>query len=423
MDPSLILLFCLLLGGLALTLHIGTAIGVAVLAACWYNDIPFALLVQKCYDTFDSFPLMALPFFVLAGDIMQRGSMARALLDFASTLVRHITGGLSLVSVLTCLFYGALCGSPPATTAAVGGILIPPMEKEGYSKTFATSVNSASGCLGALIPPSTPAIIFGATAGCSISDLFIGGILPGIVTGVAFMVLSAWISARHHYGIKAPRATARERLTAAWNARWALIVPFIVLGGIYTGITTPTEAGVVAAVYALLAETFINKTMTPRKVVEIFTSTIKTTGMIFYVIIMATAMGILLVSQNADAVVADMFASISTNAHVQFFLVATLILILGTFMEPGSIILLMTPILLPVVAACGMDPVHFGVIMVFGTVVGNITPPVGLNLYVGCGLSDIPFAALSRAILPYVWVMLIIYYVLVYMPQFALFLL
>lgn len=423
MDPSLILLFSLLLGGLALTLHIGTAIGVAVLAACWYNDIPFALLVQKCYDTFDSFPLMALPFFVLAGDIMQRGSMARALLDFASTLVRHITGGLSLVSVLTCLFYGALCGSPPATTAAVGGILIPPMEKEGYSKTFATSVNSASGCLGALIPPSTPAIIYGATAGCSISDLFIGGILPGIVTGAAFMIISAWISARRHYGIKAPRATAKERLVAAWNAKWALIVPVIVLGGIYAGITTPTEAGVVAAVYALFAETFINKTMTPRKVVEIFTSTIRTTGMIFYVIIMATAMGILLVSQNADAVVADMFASVSTNAYVQFFLVATLILILGTFMEPGSIILLMTPILLPVVSACGMDPIHFGVIMVFGTVVGNITPPVGLNLYVGCGLSDIPFAALSRAILPYVWVMLIIYYVLVYMPQFALLLL
>ncbi len=423
MDQSLILLFCILLVGLALTLHIGTAIGVAVLAACWYNDIPFALLVQKCYDTFDSFPLMALPFFVLAGDIMQRGSMARALLDFASTLVRHITGGLSLVSVLTCLFYGALCGSPPATTAAVGGILIPPMVKEGYSRSFSTSVNSASGCLGALIPPSTPAIIYGATAGCSISDLFIGGILPGLATGTAFMLLAAWISARKGFGIKAPKASARERLAAAWHAKWALIVPFIVLGGIYAGITTPTEAGVVAAVYALFAETFINKTMTVRKVVEIFTSTIKTTGMIFYVIIMATAMGILLVSQNADAVVAEMFASISTNAAIQLFLVATLIIILGTFMEPGSIILLMTPILLPVVVACGMDPIHFGVIMVFGTVIGNITPPVGLNLYVGCGLSGIPFATLSRAILPFVAVMMALYYLLVFVPQFALLLL
>lgn len=423
MDQSLILLFCILLVGLALTLHIGTAIGVAVLAACWYNDIPFALLVQKCYDTFDSFPLMALPFFVLAGDIMQRGSMARALLDFASTLVRHITGGLSLVSVLTCLFYGALCGSPPATTAAVGGILIPPMVKEGYSRSFATSVNSASGCLGALIPPSTPAIIYGATAGCSISDLFIGGILPGLATGTAFMILAAWISARKGFGIKAPKASARERLAAAWHAKWALIVSFIVLGGIYAGITTPTEAGVVAAVYALFAETFINKTMTVRKVVEIFTSTIKTTGMIFYVIIMATAMGILLVSQNADAVVAEMFASISTNAAIQLFLVATLIIILGTFMEPGSIILLMTPILLPVVVACGMDPIHFGVIVVFGTVIGNITPPVGLNLYVGCGLSGIPFATLSRAILPFVAVMMALYYLLVFVPQFALLLL
>lgn len=423
MESSLILLFCLLIAGLALTLHIGTALGIAVLATCWYTDLPFAVLVQKCYETFDSFPLMALPFFVLAGDIMQRGAMAKALLDFSSTLVRHITGGLSLVSVLTCLFYGALCGSPPATTAAVGGILIPPMEKEGYSKSFATSVNSASGCLGALIPPSTPAIVYGATAGCSISDLFIAGIIPGLATGVGFMILSAWISAKRNFGLKAPKAMAAERLKAAWDAKWALMVPFIVLGGIYTGVTTPTEAGVVAAVYALFAETFINKTMTFKKIVQIFTSTICTTGMIFYVIIMATALGILLVNENADVVVANMFSTVTSNANIQIFMVVTLIVILGTFMEPGSIILIMTPILLPVVVACGMDPIHFGVIVVFGTVIGNITPPVGLNLYVGCGLSNIPFALLSRAILPYVMVMTVIYYFLAYVPQFAMLLL
>ncbi|WP_294554851.1 TRAP transporter large permease [uncultured Mailhella sp.] len=419
MDPVLITLFSVLIIGLVLSLHIGAAIGLAVLAAIWVGDLEPALFSQKLYSVFNSFPLLALPFFVCAGDIMQRGSMAGALLKLSRTLVGHITGGLSLVSVLTCLFYGSLCGSPPATVAAVGGIMIPAMEKEGYPKSFATAVNTASGTLGALIPPSTALIIYGATAGVSISDLFIAIIVPGCILGVAFMILGTAISGVRGYGIKTSRANFKERMEALWEAKWALMVPVLVLGGIYTGITTPTEAGVVAVVYALFAETFITKTMTWKKLVEIFSSTVHTTGMMFFVITAATAMGTILVYFNADTVVADMLSGVTTNKYVLIFLVCTLIIILGTFMETVALIMIMTPILLPMMVNSGMTPVHFGVVMTFGVILGNITPPVGMNLYVGCGISGISFALLSRAIMPFIAVMIGCFYLISYVPAFS----
>ena len=419
MDPVLITLFSVLIIGLVLSLHIGAAIGLAVLAAIWVGDLEPALFSQKLYSVFNSFPLLALPCFVCAGDIMQRGSMAGALLKLSRTLVGHITGGLSLVSVLTCLFYGSLCGSPPATVAAVGGIMIPAMEKEGYPKSFATAVNTASGTLGALIPPSTALIIYGATAGVSISDLFIAIIVPGCILGVAFMILGTAISGVRGYGIKTSRANFKERMEALWEAKWALMVPVLVLGGIYTGITTPTEAGVVAVVYALFAETFITKTMTWKKLVEIFSSTVHTTGMMFFVITAATAMGTILVYFNADTVVADMLSGVTTNKYVLIFLVCTLIIILGTFMETVALIMIMTPILLPMMVNSGMTPVHFGVVMTFGVILGNITPPVGMNLYVGCGISGISFALLSRAIMPFIAVMIGCFYLISYVPAFS----
>ena len=419
MDPILITLFSVLIVGLILSLHIGAAIGLAVLAAIWVGELEPALFAQKMYSVFNSFPLLALPFFVCAGDIMQRGSMAGALLKLSRTLVGHITGGLSLVSVLTCLFYGSLCGSPPATVAAVGGIMIPAMEKEGYSKAYATAVNTASGTLGALIPPSTALIIYGATAGVSISDLFIAIIVPGCILGVAFMVIGTIISGVRGYGNKTPRASFKERMEALWEAKWALMVPVLVLGGIYTGITTPTEAGVVAVVYALFAETFITKTMTWKKIVEIFSSTVRTTGMMFFVITAATAMGTILVYFNADTVVAEMLSGITTNKYVLIFLVCTLLIILGTFMETVAMIMIMTPILLPMMMNSGVDPIQFGVIMTFGVILGNITPPVGMNLYVGCAISDISFAMLSRAILPFIATMVGCFYLISYVPFFS----
>ncbi len=254
----------------------------------------------------------------------------------------------------------------------------------------------------------------------SIGDLFIAVIPTGILTMLAFMGASMFIAARQGYGLKTVRARAKERLAAVWEAKWALMVPVIVLGGIYTGITTPTEAGVVAVVYALLAETFITKTMTWKKFQEILFSTVKTTGMMFFVITAAGALGIILVYFNADVVVADLLSGITTNKHILMFLVVTLLIILGTFMESVAIVLIMTPILLPIMVQVGMDPIQFGILMGYGVVLGNITPPVGMNLYVGCAIGNISFAQLSKAVLPYIVSMVVVYYLIVYVPWLSL---
>lgn len=416
MDPVLMTLAVLLVFGLALTVHVGAALGFAAIAAIWVADMPLALFTQKLYGTFDSFPLLALPFFICLGDIMQRGSMAASLLELSRTLVGHITGGLAHVSVLSCIFYGCLCGSPPATTATIGGIMIPAMEKGGYPKAFSTAVNSASGCLGALIPPSTLLIIYGATAGTSVSDLFIAIIIPGLLTGAVFMFWCFFVSHRMGYGIKERKATVRERLHAVWKAKWALLVPIIILGSIYNGIATPTEGGILGVVYALFAETFIMRSMTLKKLAEILVSTAKTTGMLFFIITAANGVGVVMLYFNADVAMGNLLHSISTDPVVLKAMVVCLIIILGTFMEPSTIVLIMTPILLPIMTEAGVSPLHFGIIIGYGAILGNLTPPVGMNLYVGCGISGISFSKLSYSVIPFVLISIVMYYIVAYVP-------
>lgn len=420
MEFPLIVLFGVVVVGLALSMHIGAAIGMAVLAAIFVADLPFALFAQKMYTVFDSFPLLALPFFICVGTILQRGSLAKDLLNVAQTLVGHKTGGLAQVSILTCLLDASLSGSPPATTAAVGGIMIPAMKKEHYPAGFATAVSTAGGTLGALIPPSNPLIIFGAAAGVSISDLFIAVIGPGIITACAFMLLCYWYSWRYNYGEKDRRYSWKERFQAIYQAKWALLVPCIVLGGIYSGIATPTEAGAVAVVYALFAETFITKKMTREIICDILVSTARTVGMMFFVITSAAALGVILVYYNADSIIGSFLTSFSSSKPVLIFIVVTILIILGTFMEPVAMILIMTPIFMPIMLECGMDPIQFGLVMGYGVVLGNITPPVGMSLYVGCAVGKITFAEISKAILPFVLTMIAVFYLIAYVPVISL---
>ena len=423
MEFPLAVLFWVMIAALALTMHIGTAMGIAVFAAIYVADLPFALFAQKMYTVFESFPLLALPFFICVGTIMSRGSLAAVLLNLARTLVGHKTGGLAQVSILTCLLDASLSGSPPATTAAVGGIMIPAMKKEGYPSGFATAVSAAGGTLGALIPPSNPLIIFGAAAGVSISDLFIAVIGSGVLTAIGFMLLCYFISLYKGYGEKDRLYSWKERAVAFWEARYALMVPFIVLGGIYSGVTTPTEAGAVAVVYAFLAETFITKKMTLKIATDILVSTIKTVGMMFFVITAASALGVILVYYNADAVIAHFLTSVTTNKYILIFIVVTILIFLGTFMESVALIMIMTPIFMPIMVECGMDPIQFGILMCYGVVLGNITPPVGFCLYVGCAIGEISFAQLSKAILPFVGTMIAVYYIIAYVPLLSMFLL
>lgn len=415
MDIAVIVLFATLVVFLVLGFHIGIVMSVAVLAALWVGDLPYLLFTQRLYNSFDSFPLLAVPYFVMAGEIMQRGSMSESLINFSRTLVGHTTGALSQISILISMFYGALCGSAPATTAAVGGMMIPAMEKDGYPKAFASAVNACSGCLGLLIPPSVTLIIYGSIAGISISDLFIAVIVPGVLCGIALMITSYIICRMRGFGHPSPRATWKERWQALWEAKWSLMVPVIVLGGIYGGITTATEAGAVAVIYSLLVEW-----MTIRKFREICHSSAVVIGAIFFVVVAANGLGTVLIYYNTQNVIAEFVRHIMISPEIMMIFLIVLLLILGTFMETVACVLILVPMLLPSYTAMGVSPIVFGIVLTFGLTLGLITPPVGMNLFVACGISKVSFSKLSVAALPFLGTCIVVLFVVGLVPWLSL---
>ena len=346
--------------------------------------------------------------------------MASALLNFSKSLVGHITGGLAHVSVLTCMFYGALSGSAPATVAAVGGIMMPAMEREGYSKSFASAVNTAGGCLGVMIPPSVPLIIYGTTANVSVGDLFICGIIPGIFIGLLLMLVSYVIARRELPATNMKRATFKQVGQAFWQAKFALMVPIIVLGGIYGGITTPTEAGAIAVVYAFITEGFILKTLDKQKIWDIFKNSSITSASIFIVVATASALGQLLMIYNVPDIIVKYFSGLVGNKYLLLVAIIVLLLIMGTFMDALANILILTPLLQPLVTAAGIDMTHFGIVMIVAVSIGFLTPPVGVNLFVACGISGISIERLSYAVLPFVGIMIVGLMILAFIPQLSL---
>lgn len=408
---------------LVLSAPIAVAIGLSVIVGCLAGDLPVTFVIEKMVTSLDSFPLLAVPFFILAGEIMQKGTMADALLRVSRCLVGHIPGGMAHVSILTCMFYGALSGSSPATVAAVGGIMIPAMEKDGYPKDFSTAVNVSAGCLGVMIPPSVPLIIYGASVGVSVSDLFIAGILPGVFVGVCLMITSYFIVRRRGIQIVFPRATMRETLRALWDAKHALMVPLIVLGGIYGGIFTPTEAGAMAVAYALLAEGLLMRSLSWRKLYEVLKGATITNATIFIIMCCACALGQLLLIYNVSDAVASMLECVAHNKYALIAVIILVMLIAGTFMEALANIIILAPLMFPMIKAAGVDPIHFGIIMIVSAAMGFMTPPVGVNLFVGCGISKMSIEKLSIGVIPYLVTMLIALGVLVAVPQISLLLL
>jgi C4-dicarboxylate transporter DctM subunit len=420
MEFTIVIIFASLAFFLLLSVPIGIAIGLCVAVGIVLGDmLPPAFLVQKMITSLDVFPLMAVPFFIMAGEIMQKGSMAQRLLKVSHSFVGHVTGGMAHISVLTSMFYGALSGSSPATVAAVGGIMVPAMVKEGYSRRFAAAVNTSAGCLGVMIPPSVPLIIYGTTAGVSVGDLFIAGVIPGIFVGICLMICSYVIARRHGYG-GGKRATFMERITALREALVALMVPLIVLGGIYGGLTTPTEAGVIAVVYAFIAEGLVLRTLDWQKVWDIFRGTAITSASIFIVVATATALGQILLFYNVPDMLVEILVGISDNKYVLIPIILVFLLIMGTFMDALANILILTPLLLPVMKHLGMDPIHFGIVMIVAASMGFLTPPVGVNLFVGCSISNLSIERLSVAVLPFLFTMCIALLAITFIPALSL---
>ena len=404
---------------LAMSLPICVAMGLSVALALFVGDLPPEFMMQKMYMALDSFPLLAVPLFILSGEIMQKGTMANALLSFSRSLVGHIHGGMAHISVLTSLFYGALCGSAPATVAAVGGIMIPAMEKDNYPLRYATAVNTTAGCLGVLIPPSVPLIIYGTQANISISDLFIAGVGPGIFVGGLLIVMGYIVCRWKHYGNMQPKASAKERLRMLAKSGHALVVPVVVLGGIYGGVVTPTEAGAIAAIYALIVEVFLTKAIGLKGIYEVLWSTFISTATIFIIVAPATALGQLLLIYNTPDIVSNMLSGIIGNKYLLLSAIIIILLITGTFLDTISNIVLLTPLFMPALTQAGVDPVHFGVIMITALAIGFLTPPVGVNLFVGCGISKLSIEELSASILPFLAVLIGVLFVIAFVPELS----
>ena len=405
---------------LVLSLPIGVAIGLATLCGLFIGDLKLALFTQRFFNTFDSFPLMAVPFFILAGDLMASGSLSANLLAWCRSMVGHKRGGMAHISTITCLFYGALCGSAVATVAAVGGIMIPAMEEDSYPKSFSCGLNAAAGCLGVMIPPSIPLILYGSFGSVSISDLFIAGIVPGLLIAACLMAVSHWMVVRGNYGTLIPRMSLADRMAALKKALPALGVPVIILGGIYSGIISPTEAGVVAVVYALVVETFISRVLTLKKLCEIVKRSMISLGMMFLIIITANGLGTLFLYYNVHIELQKFIMGLTTNPHVFIFIMLIIYLILGTFMEAGVAIILLAPILVPICISYGIDPVHFGIFTLVSLCIGFLTPPVGTNLFVTCSIGDIDILRLSRAVMPFIAAMMVGVLLIAYVPAISL---
>lgn len=390
----------------------------SILIMALVGNIPLVTLPQKMFAALDSFPLMAAPFFILAGKLMEIGGISERLVNFANSIVGQLKGGLAHVSLVACMFFAAISGSGSATTAAIGGIMIPAMIKAGYDRNFATAIQVAGGTTGIIIPPSVPLVLYGVSAGVSISGLFIAGILPGLLIGLSLMFVAYIISKRKGYGTDVEKV---EFWKSFKEAILALLMPGIILGGIYGGIFTPTEASVVAVVYGFIVGVFVYKQINWQTLRTILVESVVTTSVILFIISAASIFGMILTREQVPQSIATALTEANISPMMTLLLINLFLLIVGTFMEAIAAIVILTPILLPVVTAIGIDPIHFGIIMVANLAIGLITPPVGVSLFVGARVGNTTFEPLVRAIIPFIVMMIISVLIITFVPQLSLF--
>lgn len=393
----------------------------ASIVALLYDGLPLSLVAQRMVSAADSFILLAVPFFILAGALMEKGQIAARVVEFCDSIVGSIRGGLAQVAVLTSMFFAGISGAAIADASAVGSVLIPPMLKKGYDRARVTALIAAAGTIGVIIPPSIPMIIYGVITGTSISQLFIAGIIPGIMVGLIFGILNIMMPRSFpSLGLHAFSLSHVGRTFV--RSVIALGAPAIIIGGILLGIVTPTESAVAATVYALLAATLVLRTIHFGQIPGIFYEAAVTTAVVMAMITAATLYGWIITRSGIPMRVAGSLGELTSSPVVILLLMVGLYLIIGTFMDLGAAIVILVPVLFPVTQAFSIDPVHFGLITVIGLAIGLITPPVGATLFVACGISKASMAETSRAVVPYVIGMLVVLMIVVFFPQTVLFL-
>lgn len=385
---------------LILNVPIAFALAVSSIVTLLTMGLPLSVIPTNLYASTSKFVLLAIPFFILGGNIMERSGISGRLIDFFRALVGHRRIGMALVTVLVACFFAAISGSGPATVAALGLILIPAMTDVGYDKSYSTALVSTSGAIGIVIPPSITFVIYGSCASVSVSSLFAAGIVPGVLMGVMLIVVTAIMYRKKELTLL-PKASWRERWVAFKDAFWGLLMPVIILGGIYGGIFTPTEAAAVAAVYGLIVGLFIYKSIKPKEIWELLKTSVSQTAVVMIIVGCASLFAyVLTVTGIASDASAALVKITGGNKLIFLIIINVILLIAGCFIDANSAMYILVPILLPVALQLGINPIHLGAIMVLNLAIGLVTPPVGVNLYVGCGIAGIKLKEICRAVWP-----------------------
>lgn len=412
------LLFIVFAVTLLLGIPIAFSIMLSAVAVLVAGDISVGMVAQRMFASLNSFPLVAVPFFILAGDLLANGAISKYLVEFAESFLGMIKGGLSIVSVVVAMFFAAISGSGAATTAAVGATLIPQLKERGYDEDQSVALIAAAGTIGVVIPPSVPMVLYAVTAGngVTVNRLFTNGFVPGFLMGGILIVIALVQAYKHSYP-KGGSFSLKRFVVSFLKAIPGIIMPAIILGGIFSGKFTATEAAAVAVVYALAVSFLVYRDMTFAKLFDIMKGSAKTSAVIMIIIACSGPFGWVLASYNIPDAIANAVLSVSTNKYILMSLVALVIIIAGIFMETSSAIIILTPVFLPLVQSLGVDLIHFGILFVVGIAIGMITPPVAINLFVASGITGKPIELIAKAVVPYLIGLLFVFLLIVYLPM------
>ncbi|MBQ5862810.1 MAG: TRAP transporter large permease [Peptococcaceae bacterium] len=413
-----VLLFAVFAVTLLLGIPVAFSIMLSAVAVLVAGDVSLGMVAQRMFASVNSFPLVAVPFFILAGDLLANGAISRYLVAFAESFLGMIKGGLSIISVVVAMFFAAISGSGAATTAAVGATLIPQLKERGYKEDQSAALIAAAGTIGVVIPPSVPMVLYAVAAGngVTVNRLFANGFVPGLMMGGILIAISLYQAYMHSYP-KGGSFEFKRFVVSFFQAVPGIIMPAIILGGIFSGKFTTTEAAAVAVVYALFASFVIYRDMTFPKLFDIMKGSAKTSAVIMIIIACSGPFGWVLASYSIPDAIANAVLSISTNKYILMTLVAVIIIIAGVFMETSSAIIILTPVFLPLVQGLGVDLIHFGILFVVGIAIGMITPPVAINLFVASGITGMPIEMIAKAVIPYLIGLLFVFLLIVYLPM------